>query len=330
MPDQTPNKELLDPARRPSFVGVARAAEKIAKILPKTPLLPLEIDGKTIWCKAECLQPVGAFKIRGGWHRLSDLCADDRKKGVVAFSSGNHAQGVAWAAKRLNIEATIVMPADAPKSKMQNTKELGAKIITYDRMSGTREQLAADIAAETGATVVPSFDDPWVVEGQGSCGIEIRDQMIAQTGAPPRQLVICCGGGGLAAGSALANPGAEIIIVEPEGWDDMRRSLECGHIVPVANNPPATNCDALQTIEVAPITFDILKERNARGVSVTENEVHHAMKIAFEKLHIVVEPGGAVALAAIIAGKIASTANTALTISGGNVDPALFAKIIAV
>ncbi|VAV90451.1 pyridoxal-phosphate dependent enzyme family protein [hydrothermal vent metagenome] len=328
MSDQTPNKELLDPTRKPSFAGVARAAEKIARILPKTPLLPLEIDGKIIWCKAECLQPVGAFKIRGGWHRLSDLSADERKKGVVAFSSGNHAQGVAWAAKRLDIAATIIMPGDAPRAKMRNTEALGAKIVTYERMSGAREQLAADIAAETGATVVPSFDDPWVVEGQGSCGIEIRDQMIAQTGAPPGQLVICCGGGGLAAGSALANPEAEIIVVEPEGWDDMRRSLECGYIVPVVDNPPATNCDALQTMKVAPITYDILKERKTRGVSVTETEVHHAVKIAFEKLHIVAEPGGAVALAAILAGKIAPTANTALTISGGNIDSALFAEII--
>ncbi|WP_339824412.1 threonine/serine dehydratase [uncultured Parasphingorhabdus sp.] len=320
---------LMDPERQPSFRGVERAAQKIASILPATPLLPLDIDGTTIWCKAECLQPIGAFKIRGGWHRLTDLTDEQRKYGVVAFSSGNHAQGVAWAARELDVPTTIIMPEDAPKAKLENTRALGAKIITYDRMSGNREQLAAEFSQKTGAVVVPSFDDPWIVEGQGSCGIEIREQMLALTGYQPDQLVICCGGGGLASGTALANPDAKILVVEPEGWDDMKRSLEGGAIVPVGDNPPATDCDALQTLSVAPITFNILKDRNATGISVSTAEVHHAMRVAFEKLRLVVEPGGAVALAAILAGKVGLGDRTAITLSGGNVDRQRFAEIIA-
>lgn len=320
---------LMDPERQPTFAGVERAAQKIASILPATPLLSLEIDGATIWCKAECLQPIGAFKIRGGWHRLTDLTDDQKKRGVVAFSSGNHAQGVAWAARRLGVPATIIMPEDAPTAKLKNTRALGAKIVTYDRMSGNREQLAAELSDQTGAVVVPSFDDPWIVEGQGSCGIEIRQQMLERTGSEPDQLVVCCGGGGLASGTALANPGARMFVVEPEGWDDMKRSLERGEIVPVGANPPATDCDALQTLTVAPITFNILRDRKATGIAVSTAEVHHAMRVAFEQLQLVVEPGGAVALAAVLAGKVPLTDSTAITLSGGNVDNKLFAKIIA-
>ncbi|MGB5484570.1 threonine ammonia-lyase [Parasphingorhabdus sp.] len=319
---------LMDPERKPTLAGVERAAGKIAMILPATPLLPLEIDGKTIWCKAECLQPIGAFKIRGGWHRLTDLTDNQKKHGVVAFSSGNHAQGVAWAARRLGVPATIIMPEDAPRAKLDNTRALGAEIITYDRLNGSREQMAADISRATGAVVVPSFDDPWIVEGQGSCGLEIREQMLARTGSAPDQIVACCGGGGLASGSALANPEAKIVVVEPEGWDDMTRSLEVGTIVPVGKDPPATDCDALQTLRVSSITFDILRDRGATGVAVSADEVHHAMRVAFEKLHLVVEPGGAVALAALLAGKVKATDRTAITLSGGNVDNQLYAKII--
>ncbi len=323
------DQSLLDPLRQPSAAGVERAAQKISEILPPTPLLPLEIDGMTVWCKAENLQPIGAFKIRGGWHRLSDLDKVQRQLGVVAFSSGNHAQGVAWAARRLGVPATIIMPDDAPEAKLSNTRAMGAKVITYDRMTGSREAMADEIAADTGAVVVPSFDDPWIVEGQGSCGLELREQMVVHTGSVPDQLVVCCGGGGLAAGSALVNPDARIVVVEPEGWDDMKRSLKRGSIVPVGDHPPPTECDALQTMEVSPITFDILHKRGATGLSVTPEEVHDAMRCAFEKLHLVVEPGGAVALAAVLSGKVELTDRTALTISGGNVDPELYARIIA-
>ncbi len=323
------DQSLLHPNRSPSAAGVERAAEKIRAILPPTPLLPFEVDGKTIWCKAENLQPIGAFKIRGGWHRLTDLDDEQRANGVVAFSSGNHAQGVAWAAQKLGVSAVIIMPEDAPKAKLEGTKALGAKVITYHRMSGSREEMADDIAKETGAVVVPSFDDPWIVEGQGSCGFEMREQMLVQTGSEPDQIIACCGGGGLATGSALINPDAQIVVVEPEGWDDMKKSLECGDIVPVGDNPPPTECDALQTLKVSPITFDILKKRGATGLAVTPDEVHHAMRVAFDKLQLVLEPGGAVALAAVLAGKVQLTDHTAVTLSGGNVDRTRFANIIA-
>lgn len=321
-------QHLMDPKRKPSLAGVERAAAKIAAILPPTPLLPLEIDGKTIWCKAESLQPIGAFKIRGGWHRLSDLTADQRKLGVIAFSSGNHGQGVAWAAKRLSMAATVIMPSDAPQTKLAATKSLGATVILYERLHESREEIANRLSAETGGTVVPSFDDPWIVEGQGSCGIEIRDQMMAQTGHIPDRIIACCGGGGLASGTLLANPGASMIVVEPEGWDDMRRSLEQGEIVPVESNPPATSCDALQTLRVAPITFDILHEHGARGVAVSESEIFRAMQIAYERLKIIVEPGGAVALAAALAGKVELSQYTAITLSGGNVDRQQYRRIL--
>lgn len=322
-------QHLMDPARKPSPEGVARAVEKIAKILPPTPLLPLEHEGTTIWCKAESLQPIGAFKIRGGWHRLTDLDDGQRARGVVAFSSGNHAQGVAWAARKLNIAAVIIMPEDAPKSKMESTKALGAKVITYDRLSGSREEIAAAISEETGATIVPSFDDPWIIEGQGSAGSEIQTQMIALAGQKPKRIVACCGGGGLASGCALANPDADIVVVEPEGWDDMARSLEGGEIVPVGPNAPFTLCDALQTMKVSPLTFDILKERGTAAVRVSDAEIKHAMRVAYDKLQLVVEPGGAVALAAMLSGKVEPDEHTAITLSGGNVDAAVFARIIS-
>lgn len=318
----------MDPDRAPSFAGVQRAADKIAKILPATSLLPLELNGQTVWCKAECLQPIGAFKIRGGWHRLTDLDNDQCQTGVVAFSSGNHAQGVAWAAKRLNIPAVIVMPEDSPKSKLENTKALGAEVVTYDRMTGSREELAQDIASQRNAVVVPSFDDPWIIEGQGSCGLEIRQQMIAATGSPPDLLIACCGGGGLASGSALANPDGRIVVVEPEGWDDMAQSLRSGGIVPVAPDPPPTACDALQTMKVSPLTFAILNDRDAIGLAVSESEVREAMRVAFDRLKLVLEPGGAVALAAVLTGKVELTKNTAITLSGGNVDRERFAAMI--
>ncbi|MGV3769970.1 MAG: threonine ammonia-lyase [Sphingobium phenoxybenzoativorans] len=308
-------------ARIPDRQGVERAAAKIAAILPPTPLLPLDIGGVTIWCKAECLQPIGAFKIRGAWHRLSDMTGEERRAGVVAFSSGNHAQGVAWAAKRLGMPATIVMPADAPAAKMASTIALGATVVTYDRMTESREEIAGRLAAEKGAVLVPSFDDPWVIEGQGSAGIEIGAQM---PGGVVSHLVIPCGGGGLASGCALALPDAQVTVVEPEGWADMGESLRAGQIVPVGPNPPFTSCDALQTVRVAPLTFGILRDRGAVGVSVTEAEIGAAMRVAMTQLGLVLEPGGAVALAAVIAGKVAPVDGMAVLLSGRNVDPGRF------
>jgi threonine dehydratase len=302
--------------------------EKLEKIVAPTPLLQAEIGGRTVCFKAESLQPMGAFKLRGAWHRLTDLTEPEREKGVVAFSSGNHAQGVAWAARRLGIRATIVMPADSPKKKLDNTRALGAEIVTYDRMTESREAIAARIAEDRGSVVVPSFDDLWVVEGQGGAGLEACRQMAALDIAPPDRIVTPCGGGGLASGLALAVPEAEIVIAEPEGWDDMTRSLEGGEIVPVAPNPPPTSCDALQTLKVAPLTFDILKARGAHGVAVTEAETGAAMRWAFDNLRLVLEPGGSVALAALLAGKVTPTERTLVILSGGNVDASTYRRMV--
>ncbi|MGH6781237.1 MAG: threonine ammonia-lyase, partial [Sphingomonadaceae bacterium] len=192
------------PHRKPGRDGVLEAAAKLAEIVPETPLLPLEIAGATVWCKAECLQPMGAFKLRGAWHRLTAIDEGERAAGVVAFSSGNHAQGVAWAARRLGMAAAIVMPSDAPRKKLEATRALGAEVITWDRHTESREAIAAALAAERGAVLVPSFDDPWVIEGQGSAGIELAAQMERLAGGAPDRIVVPCGGGGLSAGIALA------------------------------------------------------------------------------------------------------------------------------
>lgn len=310
--------------RVPTRDGVLRAAAKVAEILPPTPLLPLEVDGVTIWCKAEMLQPIGSFKIRGAWHRLTDLDDEERARGVVGVSSGNHAQGVAWGAKRLGISATIVMPSNAPQMKLDATRALGAEIVLYDRATESRDEIAAALVAESSATLVHAFGDPWVIEGQGSAGIEIAQQL----GSAPDLIVSCCGGGGLSSGLALACPDAEIAIVEPEGWDDIIRSLEAGEILPVKDLTHPTYCDALQTPQTYPVNFEVLRQRVSKGVSVSTAEVAAAMRLVFEKLHLVVEPGGAVAFAAILAGKIEPRGVTVITLSGGNVDWATYAKLV--
>jgi threonine dehydratase len=306
---------------------VVNAAHASSHVTVETPLLGFEVDGETVFAKAETLQRTGSFKARGAWWRLSSIAPDRRAAGVVAFSSGNHAQGVAWAAARLGMPAAIVMPADAPASKIAGTRAFGAEIVFYDRATESREAIAAALAAERGATLVPSFDDPWIVEGQGTCGLEIAHQYRAATGRAPARIAVCCGGGGLSAGIALAVPEAAIVVVEPEGWDDMGESLRAGHIVPVPPGAPATACDALQTLRVAPFTFDILCARGAAGVSVGEGEIAAAMRFAFERLKLVVEPGGAVALAAVLAGRVPA-AGTVVVLSGGNVDPDRFAALI--
>lgn len=314
--------------RKPSLAGVEAAARAIAKVVPPTPLLTFEHSGQSIFAKAESLQPIGAFKLRGAWWRLSSLSPEEQARGVVAFSSGNHAQGVAWAARRLGMKATIVMPSDAPLAKRANTAALGAQVVLYERRTEDRAAIAEALAAETGATIVPPFADPWVIEGQGSAGIEAIAQMAAMGVAPPDRVITCCGGGGFSAGMALACPDASITIVEPEHWDDVCRSLRLGDIVAVAADAPATACDALMTPQPAPITFEVLDERGATGVTVSESEVEMAMRFAFEKLRLVVEPGGAVALAAVLTGKAALGERTLITISGGNVDPAHFARVL--
>lgn len=277
-----------------------------------------------MWLKCECLQTGGAFKLRGATNRLLQLSPEERERGVVAFSSGNHARGVAIAARRLGIRAIIVMPADAPQVKIDGTRGEGAEIVLYDRRTESREEIAARIAGESGATIVPSFDDPAIVAGQGTAGLEIVEQL----GRSPARIMIPCGGGGLASGIALAVPDAEIVIVEPEGWDDMGRSLEGGEIVSVAADAPDTFCDAIMTPRVSPITFGILRERNAKALSVSDAEVEDAIRFAWNNHRLVVEPGAAVGLAALIAGKVAPIDDTVVILSGGNVDPALHARIV--
>ena len=308
-----------------SLSDVVEAAARIEGFVQRTPLIESNVRGQPIWLKCECLQTGGAFKLRGATNRLLQLSAEERERGVVAFSSGNHARGVAIAAKRLGIRAVIVMPADAPRVKVEGTRAEGAEIVFYDRRSESREEIAARIAGESGATVVPSFDDPAIVAGQGTAGLEIVEQL----GRSPARIAIPCGGGGLASGIALAVPEAKIVIVEPEGWDDMGRSLELGEIVPVAADAPNTFCDAIMTPLVSPITFGILRDRNARPVSVSDAEVADAIRFAWAEHSLVVEPGAAVGLAALLAGKIPPMEDTVLMLSGGNVDPALHARIIA-
>jgi len=315
--------------RNPTRDGVIRAASKVAAILPPTPLIPFMIGDTQVWAKAECLQPVGAFKIRGAWHRLSDLSAEERERGVVAVSSGNHAQGVAWAAARLGMDATIVMPADAPAVKLARTRELGASVITYDRMRENREEIGRNLAAQSGAAMVHAFANPWVMEGQGSAGIEAEAQMLATEGAGITRIICPCGGGGLASGLALALPDAEIVPVEPQGWDAVGRSLAAGALTGVADNPPKTICDALQPFVTSPLTLDVLAPRGVHALTVSDDQVRAAQRFAFDRLRLVVEPGGAAALAAALAGKIAVDGRTVIVLSGGNVDPAQFAAMLA-
>lgn len=311
--------------RRPSTDGVSAAAARIAGDVTRTPLLPFERDGIRLWVKAECLQHGGSFKLRGATNRLLQLSEAERERGVVAFSSGNHAQGVAIAARRLGIEATIVMPSDAPAVKREATEAAGASLVPFDRATESREAIGARLAEEKGATLVPSFDDVDVIEGQGSVGVEIAEQM----GRAPDKVIIPCGGGGLSSGIALALPGTQIVVVEPEGWDDMTRSLAGGAIVPVPDDAPATRCDALQTRLVSPLTFAALAEAGARGVAVSEREIAFAMAWAARNLRLVAEPGGAVALAALLSGKAGPVSGrTVVVISGGNVDPLVYAEIL--
>ncbi|HEX8513393.1 MAG TPA: threonine/serine dehydratase [Allosphingosinicella sp.] len=311
--------------RKPTPKGVEAAAKRIGSHVVKTPLLPLEWRGARVWVKAECLQEGGSFKLRGATNRLLLLSEAERRRGVVAFSSGNHALGVAIAARRLGIAATIVMPSDAPAVKRDSTLAAGAEIVAYDRASESREEIAGRLAEARGAALVPSFDDVDVIEGQGSVGVEIAGQL----GGPPDQVLVPCGGGGLSAGIALALPESQVVTVEPEGWDDMARSLEAGAPVPVLEPAPPTRCDALQTKLVSPLTLGALRDSGASGLWVTESEIEVAMAFAARHLRIVVEPGGAVALAALLAGKAGPvTGRTVVVVSGGNVDPELYAAIV--
>ena len=313
---------------------IEAAARRLDGVVVATPLLQnAELDrvaDGTVLIKPECFQSIGSFKIRGAYYLLSQLTPQQATRGVVAWSSGNHAQGVALAGKLLGIHAAIVMPEDAPVTKVQNTRRLGGEIISYDRFTGDREAIAREVAAERGAEIVPSFDHPWIIAGQGTAGLEIAEQSIA-LGLPVDQVLINCGGGGLTAGCAIALksrlPNTEIYTVEPEDFDDTARSLAGGKRV--ANDTSARSiCDALLTDMPGELTFSILSELTNGGLTVSDAEVKAAMRFAFQNLKIVVEPGGAAALAAILAGKVDTAGKTtAIIFSGGNVDAEQFAAI---
>jgi threonine dehydratase len=315
----------------PGFADIEAAAARLAGIARRTPLLagtPLdEVTGGRLLFKAECLQRNGSFKFRGAYNRLVQLDAAARRAGVVAFSSGNHAQGVAAAARMLGIPATIVMPADAPVIKLENTRALGAEVVLYDRFTDDREGIARRIVAERGATLVPAYDDPHIVAGQGTAGLELVQQA-RELGLTPDQVLVPTSGGGLTAGTAIAvrtlAPAAAVYGVEPEAFDDTRRSLAAGTLL---KNPPEARsiCDALQSSPPGRITFAINRKLLAGVLTVSDPEVEAAMARAFRDLKLVVEPGGAVALAAALAEKLPLAGRTTVIIlSGGNVDPATF------
>lgn len=311
--------------------GRAIAGQAVVTPLLESPALNEAVGGRVL-IKAETLQRVGAFKFRGAYNRLSRLTSDERTRGVVAYSSGNHAQGVALAARLLGIPALIVMPADAPKVKVEATRGYGAQIRFYDRASESREAIAAAIAVARGAQVVPAFDNPLIIAGQGTVGLEIADQAKAR-GAQIDLLVGPVGGGGLMAGTAVAikarSARTEILGVEPEGFDDTRRSLAAGERRP-APPAPRSLCDALESPMLGEITFPLLKAYLAGVSTVSDPEVAAAMRYAFATLKLVVEPGGVVALAALLAGKITLAGRTAaIILSGGNVDPELFRRVLA-
>ena len=321
-------------ARKPCSVTdiaeIESAARRLAGVAIHTPLIENpalnELAGGRVLIKPECLQVTGSFKIRGAYNMMSRI--DDPRRGVVAFSSGNHAQGVAAAGRLLGIETTIVMPSNAPRAKLDNTRRLGGNVITYDRFTEDRETIARAVAAERGSVVVPSYDHDYIIAGQGTVGLEIADDLRAAD-ITPNLLLVCCGGGGLTSGAGLAFrdrfPGAAMHTVEPEFFDDTARSLAIGSRQTV-DADARSFCDAILTPSPGEKTFALLKAIGATGLVVSDAEVREAMRFAFRELKLVTEP--AVALAAAMFGKAPTEgAVTAIVISGGNVDPELFSDV---
>ncbi|MEQ7153799.1 threonine ammonia-lyase [Brevundimonas aurifodinae] len=318
--------------RTASYQGVVDAARQIQGAAVRTPLIESpdlnERMGGRILLKAETMQVAGAFKFRGAYNRISRLTDEERGRGVVAFSSGNHAQGVAAAARMVGTAATIVMPADSPAIKVAGVKSFGGEVRLYDRWTESREEIGAQLARDKNAILVPPFDDPFIIEGQGTTALEILDQ----ADGPIDQLVCCCSGGGLMAGINLVleaqSPATESWAVEPENYDDTARSLKAGERVGHPRGPPSI-CDALQTPIPGELTFPINQRVLKGALTISDAEAAEAVRYAFRTLKLVVEPGGAAALAAVLAGKIETRGRTtAIVLSGGNIDPGLFAAII--
>ncbi|MEJ6403664.1 threonine ammonia-lyase [Yoonia sp. 2307UL14-13] len=314
---------------------IRAAAKRLDGHARRTPILTSpfldEIAGRRMFVKAECLQHTGSFKFRGGWSALSALTDNALKAGVIAFSSGNHAQGVALAAKEHGVPAVIVMPSDAPAIKIANTRALGAEVVLYDRANEDRDEIGEHLATERGLTLVKPFDEPEVIAGQGTCGLEIAAEMNA-LGVTEADVAICCGGGGLTSGIALAlaadAPGLRVRPVEPEGFDDVTRSLANGRIER-NDRMSGSLCDAIITPQPGDITFPIMRAHCGPGIVVTEEECLQAMAHAFERLKIVVEPGGAAALAAALFHPDTFKGDAVVAVAtGGNVDPAVFAQAL--
>jgi threonine dehydratase len=312
---------------------IEAAARRLAGHVRRTPLLnaPLldRVAGRRIFVKAECLQVTGSFKARGGWAAVSALTPEARSRGVIAFSSGNHAQGVAHAAARHHVPCVILMPSDAPQVKIANTRAYGAEVVLYDRATEDRDALGARIAADRGLTLIKPFDDAQVIAGQGTVGMELAEQA-AKAGITDAPVFVCCGGGGLSSGIALAfaahAPGLTVRTAEPEGFDDMARSLATGQR---QRNTAGTGsiCDAILTPAPGDLTLPILSRLAGPGAVVTDDQALQAMALAFTHLRIVLEPGGAVALAAaLFATDLPDTVIAVAT--GGNVDPAVFATAL--
>jgi len=320
----------------PTAADVDAAAVRLAGVALRTPLISSPVldalTGGRVFLKAETLQRTGSFKFRGAYNKLSSIAPDKRAGGVVAFSSGNHAQGVAHAAKLLNMPSVIVMPSDAPRPKRERTKAFGAEVVLYDRNTEDREAIARSLAEKRGATLVPPYDDPFIIAGQGTAGREIMEDLTS-LGLTPDVAVIGASGGGLAAGISLAikarAPDVKIFTAEPEGFDDTARSFRSGRR---ERNPrmSGTICDALMTETPGRLTFEINRRLIGQGVTASDAEVGRAVAFAFRELKLVVEPGGAIGLAALLAGKLDIKGKVVVgVLSGGNVDAELFHRLIA-
>ncbi|VAX06756.1 pyridoxal-phosphate dependent enzyme family protein [hydrothermal vent metagenome] len=325
----------MDAPALPSLQDIKDAAKRVKGVAVKTPLMesiPLSLRlGARVFIKPENLQRVGAFKFRGAYNRLCQLTPEEKSRGVVAFSSGNHAQGVAAAAKILGLKAIIVMPSDAPVMKRDNTIAYGAEVVEYDRETESRENIAKNIAAKYGSVIVPAFEDFHVICGQGTVGLEIMEQGM-EMAAEFDQFFSPVGGGGLISGCATAiksmRPATEIYGVEPEGFDDVKRSLAAGKIMSNSRHSGSV-CDALLTHAPGPMTLSIMQKYVTSVLTINDAEALIAVKYAWEKLKLVVEPGGAAALAALLSGKIDVRGKTiCLLLSGGNIDAATFERAI--